>query len=147
MKSWLLVTWSDIKFHPCSWVIGSDRWWSCMERLSLIHSNPGQQDDVSEGLKDLLCWRSCMPWIWFMSVAATATVLIAATTAVGDAAVYNMYNFNYSPPSAAYKCQCMESSLVQVMAWRLFGAKPLPEPVLVYYQLDTLEQVSMKFEL
>ena len=28
------------------------------------------------------------------------------------------------------------SSLVQVMARRLLGAKPLPEPVVTYYQLD-----------
>ena len=27
--------------------------------------------------------------------------------------------------------------LVQVMACRLFGAKPLPEPMLAYCQLDT----------
>ena len=32
------------------------------------------------------------------------------------------------------------------MACRLFGAKPLPEPVLVYCQLDSWEQISVKFE-
>ena len=32
------------------------------------------------------------------------------------------------------------------MACRLFGAKPLPEPMLAYCQLDSLEQISMKFE-
>ena len=35
------------------------------------------------------------------------------------------------PPSAAYMRQCTWSSLVQVMACRLFGAKPLPEPILL----------------
>ena len=39
--------------------------------------------------------------------------------------------FNSSPPSAAYMRQWTGSALVQVMAWRLFGAKPLPEPMLV----------------
>ena len=43
-------------------------------------------------------------------------------------------------------CQWTGSSLVQVMACRLFGAKPLPEPMLVYCHLDTWEQVSVKFE-
>ena len=32
------------------------------------------------------------------------------------------------------------------MACRLFGAKPLPEPVLAYCQLDSCEQISVKFE-
>ena len=36
------------------------------------------------------------------------------------------------------------SVLVQVMACRLFGAKPLPEPLQVYYQLDSWEQVPFK---
>ena len=29
------------------------------------------------------------------------------------------------------------STLVQVMAWRLLGGKPLPEPMLTYWQLDS----------
>ena len=39
------------------------------------------------------------------------------------------------------------SSLVQVMACRLFGARPLPEPMLVYCPLDSWEKVSVKFEV
>ena len=35
---------------------------------------------------------------------------------------------------------------VQVMACRLFGAKPSPEPMLVYCQLDSWQQMSVKFE-
>ena len=31
------------------------------------------------------------------------------------------------------------------MAWHLFGAKPLPEPMLAYCQLDSWEQISMNF--
>ena len=53
---------------------------------------------------------------------------------------------NSSPPSAAYMRQWTVWALVQVMAWRLFGAMPLPEPMLGYYQLDSWEQVSVKFE-
>ena len=33
------------------------------------------------------------------------------------------------------------------MACRLAGAKPLPEPMLAYCQLDTWEQISVKLEL
>ena len=50
-----------------------------------------------------------------------------------------------SPPSAIYMRQWTGPSLVQVMACRLFGAKPLPEPMLVYCPLDPWEQVSVKF--
>ena len=32
------------------------------------------------------------------------------------------------------------------MACRLFGAKPLPEPMLISCQLEPWEQVSVKFE-
>ena len=38
------------------------------------------------------------------------------------------------------------SSLVQVIACHLFGAKPLPEPMLAYCQVDSWEQISVKFE-
>ena len=52
-----------------------------------------------------------------------------------------------SPPScAAYMRQWTGSSLVQIMACRLFGAKPLPQPMLTYYQLDPHWQISKKFE-
>ena len=39
-----------------------------------------------------------------------------------------------------------ESSLLQIMAWCLTGAKPLPEPMLAYYHLDPWEQTSVKFQ-
>ena len=44
--------------------------------------------------------------------------------------------YTSSPPSAAYIRQWPGSALVQVMACRLSGAKPLPEPVLTYHQLN-----------
>ena len=50
------------------------------------------------------------------------------------------------PPSAAYMRQWIGSALVQIMACRLFGAKPLSESVLTYCQLGPLEQSSVKFE-
>ena len=51
-----------------------------------------------------------------------------------------------SPPSATYVRQWNGSSLVQVMACCLFGGKPLPEPMLVYCQLNSSKQVSVIFE-
>ena len=38
--------------------------------------------------------------------------------------------------SAAYMCQLIGLALVQIMACRLFGTKPLSEPMLDYGQLD-----------
>ena len=43
---------------------------------------------------------------------------------------------NSSPLSAMYMRQWIRSALVQIMACRLFGAKPLSKPMLGYCQLD-----------
>ena len=53
--------------------------------------------------------------------------------------------FNSYPPSAAYMRQWIGSALVQIMACRLFGAKPLSKPTLGYCQLNPKEQTSVKF--
>ena len=53
---------------------------------------------------------------------------------------------NSSPPCAAHMRPWTGSALVQVMACHLFGAKPLPKPMQAYCQLDTWEQISVKFE-
>ena len=37
--------------------------------------------------------------------------------------------------------------MVQIMPYRLFGAKLLTEPVLNYCKLDPQEQISVQFEL
>ena len=44
---------------------------------------------------------------------------------------------NSSPPSAAYMRHWTGSALVQIMACRLFGAKPLSKPMLDYHQMNT----------
>ena len=54
---------------------------------------------------------------------------------------------NSSVPSAAYMRLWTVSVFVQVMAYRLFGAKSLLEPMLTYCQLDFYEQTSVKFKL
>ena len=55
-------------------------------------------------------------------------------------------NINSSPPSAAHMHQWTGSALVQIIACRLLVAKPLPEPMLPYWQLYSWEQISVKFE-
>ena len=47
------------------------------------------------------------------------------------------------PSSIAYMRQWAGSALVQIMARRLFGAKPLPEPMLTYCQLDPCVETSV----
>ena len=54
---------------------------------------------------------------------------------------------NSSRPDDAYMHQYNISSLLQIMARRLFGAKPLSEPMLPYYQLDKEHNISAKFYL
>ena len=39
------------------------------------------------------------------------------------------------------------SWLVWVMAYRLYGGKPLPKPMINYCQFHRLEQISVKIEL
>ena len=51
-----------------------------------------------------------------------------------------------APVSAAYTRRGAGSALVQVMACRLFGGKPLPKPMLAYCQLDSQEQISERYE-
>ena len=48
-------------------------------------------------------------------------------------------------PGHAYMRHCSGSALFQVMACRLFGAKPLPKPMLTNCQLNCQEQTSVKF--
>ena len=51
---------------------------------------------------------------------------------------------NSFTPSAAYMRQWTGSALAQIMACRLFGAKPLSKPVLGYCQLQKLQWVSIQ---
>ena len=53
---------------------------------------------------------------------------------------------NSSTPIAAHMRRSTGSAVVHVMACRLSGAKPLPEPVLPWCPLGYWEQTSVKFE-
>ena len=52
------------------------------------------------------------------------------------AILFRLHYINLSPPSATYMRQRIEPALVQIMACRLFGAKPLFKQMLGYCQLD-----------
>ena len=52
---------------------------------------------------------------------------------------------NSSPPSAAYMRQWTRSAVIQIMACRLFDAKPLSKPMLGYCQLDPWNKLQWNF--
>ena len=91
-----------------------------------------------------LCFRypCCFCVLFLLLRCTTATIEHVILVAINGTILLNS-----SPPSAAYMRWSTGSSLVQAMACRLFCAKPLPEPMLLYCQLDSWEQVSGKFEL
>ena len=60
---------------------------------------------------------------------------------------FNVLTLIHLPPSAAYMSQRIGWALVQIMACRQSGAKPLSEFMLTYYQLDPKEHISIKFYL
>ena len=60
--------------------------------------------------------------------------------------IRRLASINSSYPNTAYMRQWTGSTLVQVTACRLFGAKPLPEPMLTYCHLDPYEQTSVKLK-
>ena len=60
--------------------------------------------------------------------------------------IFTVRLINSLRPSDAYMRR-QSKSLVPIMACRLVGAKPLPATLMVYCQLDSWEQVSVKFEL
>ena len=76
-----------------------------------------------------------MLWFFFVNYVINSAV---------QPIVYSI-QFNSSPPSAAYLREWNGSSMAQVMACRLFGAKPLSEPTLTHCLLYSWEYISVKF--
>ena len=60
--------------------------------------------------------------------------------------LFSVDGFNSLRPSDAYMRQLTRPSLVQIMACRLVGTKPISEPTLVYCQLDPWEWTSVKYQ-
>ena len=66
-------------------------------------------------------------------------------TAYIEIGVGFMEGFNSMRLSNANMHQYNIPTLLQIMACRLFGAKPLTEPMLPYCQIDPKEHISLKF--
>ena len=94
-------------------------------------------------------WISKLPWELLKSAEQDSTCYIHGSGEHGkqnclqDRANFHRCRpwktvriFSSSPPSAAYMCQWTMSALDQIMAFRLFGAKPLSKPMLVCCRLD-----------
>ena len=76
---------------------------------------------------------------WNMACALTRIVLFTTSISVKitrDLKTDHNMIINSSSLSATYMCQWIRSALVQIMACRLFGTKPLSKPMLSYCQLD-----------
>ena len=56
----------------------------------------------------------------------------------------SMWRLETPLPSAAYMHEWIGSAMVQTVACRLFGAKPLSKPMPGYCQLDPYKQTSVK---
>ena len=142
-------------------------YWSLQKDMVTYHTTHDLQT-VYDQLRRFIMWKSlCKPAI---SVTSQQIVILAYVIAQrcityihgsnqiisntiakfvyvcqNEIHIFLQHNFNSSPPSAAYMRQWTRPSLVQVMACRLFGVKPLPEPILAYCQLDCWQQISVKF--
>ena len=73
-------------------------------------------------------------------------ILYQIHTLASISVLYTIIRVNSSPTSAACMRHWIVLALDQMMACRLFGTKLLPEPMLAYCQLDSWEQMSVKFE-
>ena len=84
------------------------------------------------------------------TIADELLVCIIGMVLMDSVMIYSMIKLNSMinscPPSVTYIRQWTGSSLVQVMACCLFTAKPLPVLMLVYCQLESWEQILVKFE-
>ena len=90
----------------------------------------------------------CGAWTWVRSIRCSRRTVqtpiplrrqrnSTGTQQVSSGLLWPGISFiNSSSFSAAYMRQCIRSTLTQIMACRLFGAKPLSKPILGYCQLD-----------
>ena len=87
----------------------------------------------------LLWWKGCLKTTVQMNTVTVIKSKIHSQVVLGCVLIF-FFVFNSPPPSASYLRQWMGSALVQIMACRLFGVKPLSKPILGYRQLEPQEQ-------
>ena len=91
-------------------------------------------DFIKRSVKLRYLWTFTPHTKWYMEQSWNVFIVVNVTRLLSRR--YNcQWRFNSPPPSVAYMGRWTGSVFVQVMACRLFGAKPLPEPVLTYCQL------------
>ena len=102
------------------------KWWNSDSNFTEICSQgsiwqaiTGSENGLAPNKRQAIIWTSNGLVDWCIYALASIDVLI-----------------NSSPPSAAYMRQWTGSAFIHVMAWHMFGAKPLPVPKLTYSQLD-----------
>ena len=103
-------------------------WYQCIYKSWPLFIKPDQLVPlILDQLKSLLC--TIMP----VHLQNFVTKICNCKGKIAQSLQSNFqWIFNSSPLSAAYMCQWIGSTLVQVMAWRRTGAKPLPTPMLIY---------------
>ena len=68
----------------------------------------------------------------------------AFTSIIHPCAIYS--NLNSSPPSAPYMRLWTGSTLVQIMACRLLGTKPLPQPMIHFANWTNSNEIRIKIQ-
>ena len=107
------------------------------QQITQLHRNVHtKQSHAAESLTSMI----------FSAIQLSIFIVEDADRRLNAPSLYESNKVNPSPPRAGYMRQSIWRALVQVMACRLFGTKPLPEPVLAYCQLDNWEQMSAKFQ-
>ena len=80
--------------------------------------------------------------IWFSKFCAQVVFYVCILLKIKAISSSLASVFSTSNPSPRWT----GTVLVQAIACRLFGVKPLPEPMLIYCQLDPWQKTSLKFE-
>ena len=102
--------------------------WSILPAQLTIYSS-STRETAPKNIDEYTHWSTKVILIWQKSNALPSAYSFAI-------------RFNSSPTVAAYARQWTGPTLVQVMACRLFDAKPLPETMLAYRQLHSWEQIQ-----
>ena len=101
-------------------------------------------DNISYKMAAIIFSLQCVCWTWYLILPCLMSLFtLYICLLVWDVVKSRnrlSASFNLSPPSAAYMRQWIGSALVQIMACRLFSAKPLSKPMLGYCQLDPWEK-------
>ena len=129
------------RFHFMHCLSSHSFWYHSMDKLSHPYKSMGYNNSCPN-FDNSLHYVEIRTWINNYSLHKT----MGCNYLVMSWYQSNHVKLTHLPPSAAYMCQWTGPALVHVMACRLFGAKPLPEPMLAYCELDSWEQISVKFE-